>query len=84
MNRSEALEAYVWVHRKEIERKVLEEVIHMKKTDQEDSWLYFQDGCRVLISLDEYDDGQPPYFQVFAYPPEGDLDESVRLSDHKC
>lgn len=83
MDRQEALDAYVGAHRSEIERKVQQEVVHMKKTNQDDSWLYFEGGCRVLISWDQYDDGQPPYFQVFAYPPDGDLDDNVRLSDYK-
>jgi len=83
MDRGDALEAYVDAHRKEIEKQVQHEVVLMKKTNQDDSWLYFADGCRVLISWDQYDDDQPPYFQVFAYPPDGDLDWGVRLNDHK-
>lgn len=83
MNRQDALETYVNAHRAEIERKVQQEVVHMKKTHQDDSWLYFEGGCRVLISWDQYDDDQPPYYQVFAYPPDGDLDDAVRLRDHK-
>ena len=83
MDRGEALEAYVDMHREKIEKQVHHEVTRMKRSQEQDSWLYFADGCRVLISWDQYDDEQPPYFQVFAYPPDGDLDWAVRLNDYR-